>query len=385
MPAPIQRWDIFCTVVDNYGDAGVAWRLARQLASEHSLAVRLFVDGLPALARLAPDVDATLDAQCVDNVEVRKWGGTQAGLRPADPGAVVIEAFGCGLPASYLASMAARERAPVWINLEYLSAEDWIEGCHGLASRHPTLPLTRYFFFPGFTPASGGLLREQELVTQRDRFRTDATACESMWRLLGLGRPGPGTLVISLFCYPNAALPDLLDAWAEGDAPVLCAVPQGVAGDALARWTGRAAPHADEHLVRGRLTLAGVPFVSQDDYDRLLWACDVNFVRGEDSFVRGQWAARPLVWHVYPQAGNAHRLKLDAFLARYGAALAPDAASALSGFWDAWNGNGEVGPAWVRLLEVRAALAAHAEVWAAELATRPDLAETLVKFCRDRV
>jgi uncharacterized repeat protein (TIGR03837 family) len=385
MAASLQRWDIFCTVVDNYGDAGVAWRLARQLASEHSLAVRLFVDGLPALARLAPDVDATLDVQCVDNVEVRKWGGTQAELRPADPGAVVIEAFGCGLPASYLASMAARERAPVWINVEYLSAEDWIEGCHGLASRHPTLPLTRYFFFPGFTPASGGLLREHDLVTQRDRFRTDATACESMWRMLGLGSPGPGTLVISLFCYPNAALPDLLDAWAEGDAPVLCAVPQGVAGNALALWTGRTAPHVDEHLVRGRLTLAGVPFVSQDDYDRLLWACDINFVRGEDSFVRAQWAARPLVWHVYPQSENAHRLKLDAFLDRYCAELPRDLASVVSEFSRAWNGDGNIGHAWARVAEARTALSAHAQAWAAQVAAQPDLASTLVKFCHDRV
>ncbi|HEX8009904.1 MAG TPA: elongation factor P maturation arginine rhamnosyltransferase EarP [Casimicrobiaceae bacterium] len=385
MAAPLPRWDIFCTVVDNYGDAGVAWRLARQLASEHSLAVRLFVDGLPALARLAPAVDATLDAQRVENVEVRKWSGRPAALRPADPGAVVIEAFGCGLPASYLASMAARERAPVWINLEYLSAEDWIEGCHGLASRHPTLPLTRYFFFPGFTPASGGLLREHDLVARRDRFRADAAARESMWRTLGLGRPGPGTLAVSLFCYPDAPLSDLLDAWAEGDAPVVCAVPQGVAGDALARWTGRTAPHIDEHLVRGRLTLAGVPFVSQDDYDRLLWACDVNFVRGEDSFVRAQWAARPVVWHVYAQSENAHRLKLDAFLARYCAGLAPELAAAVSAFCRAWNGDGNIGPAWARLAEERTALTTHAEAWAARLAAQSDLAATLVRFCADRL
>jgi len=385
MPASLQRWDIFCAVVDNFGDAGVAWRLARQLATEHALAVRLFIDGLPALARLARGVDASRDAQWVENIDVRRWSGPRETLPEANPGDVVIEAFGCGLPASYLGAMTSRERAPVWINLEYLSAEPWIEECHGLASRHPTLPLTRYFFFPGFTPASGGLLRERALTARRDRFRADPDASGSLWRTLGLARPAHGTLVVSLFCYPNAGLPRLLDAWVEGDVPILCVVPEGVASAALDCWTGDRAPRAGEHRVRGALTLAGAPFVPQDDYDRLLWNCEVNFVRGEDSFVRAQWAERPLVWHAYPQTEEAHRLKLDAFLGRYGVALSPDAASALSSFWHAWNSNGEIGPAWVRFIALREALAAHARTWAAALATRPDLAEALVKFCRDRV
>jgi len=385
MSAPLQRWDIFCAFVDNYGDVGVAWRLARELASEHALAVRLFVDALPALARLAPGVDATRDAQRVENVELRSWGGPRAGVPLADPAAVVIEAFGCGLPASYLTSMAERERAPVWINLEYLSAENWIEDCHGLASRQPSLPLTRYFFFPGFTPASGGLLRERDLVARREQFRNDAAARGALWRKLGLARPDPGTLAVSLFCYPNPALPDLLDTWADGVEPILCLVPEGAASAALERWTGGAALRVGEPLVRGALTLAGVPFVAQDEYDRLLWACEVNFVRGEDSFVRGQWAARPLVWHVYPQAEDAHRLKLEAFLERYCAALALETASALAGFWRAWNGDGDVRAAWARLVAARAALTVHAETWAAKLAARPDLATALVKFCHDRV
>src|SRR5207245_20314 len=96
--------------------------------------------------------------------------------------------------------------------------------------------------------------------------------------------------------------------------PLLCTVPQGVASVALDRWTGSAARQAGAQFSRGRLKLAIVPFVAQDDYDKLLWASDVNFVRGEDSFVRAQWAARPLVWHAYPQTENAQRLKLEAFL-----------------------------------------------------------------------
>ena len=75
MPATARRWDIFCAVVDNYGDAGVCWRLARQLAGEHGLAVRLFVDALPALARIAPAIDPLRAEQIAHGVRICRWGG----------------------------------------------------------------------------------------------------------------------------------------------------------------------------------------------------------------------------------------------------------------------------------------------------------------------
>jgi uncharacterized repeat protein (TIGR03837 family) len=159
MPQHAHRWDIFCAVVDNYGDAGVCWRLARQLVSEHGLTVRLFVDTLPALARIAPVIQPARAQQIAHGVRVCHWEGPHGALAGIDPADTVIEAFGCGLPQSYLAAMTARDRQPAWINLEYLSAETWIGDCHGLPSRHPALPLTRHFFFPGFAPLSGGLLR----------------------------------------------------------------------------------------------------------------------------------------------------------------------------------------------------------------------------------
>ena len=383
MPAS-PRWDIFCTVVDNYGDVGVAWRLARQLAGEHAIAVRLFVDDMHALARLAPEIDAATSEQRARGVDVRRWGGARADLA-AEPGDVVVEAFGCGLPPAYLEAMAARGRPPVWINLEYLSAESWIEGCHGLASRHATLPLTRYFFFPGFTAKSGGLLRERDLVARRDRFRAAPRAREALWAALGIAAPAAEALVVSLFCYPNAPLPSLIDAWAESNRPILCVVPDGTASAMLERWTGSVVLQAGKRFGRKALTLASVPFVAQDDYDKLLWACDVNFVRGEDSFVRAQWAARPLIWHVYPQTENAHRLKLDAFLARYDAALPLDPAEVLRSLSIAWNGEGDAGAAWQQFVAAHAALRTHAESWASALAARSDLAEGLVKFCMDRV
>ncbi len=258
MPASAAHWDIFCAVVDNYGDVAVAWRLARQLHGEHGLGVRLFVDNLATLACLVPEVDAASGVQAVRGIDVRRWDRARADPA-AVPGDVVIEAFGCGLPAPYLAAMVERKRQPVWINLEYLSAEPWIERCHGLASRHATLPLTRYFYFPGFTAASGGLLRERDLCARRDQFRADRGARDRLWRALGLMAPAEDTLTVSLFCYPNAALPSLLDAWAKGDQPLLCVVPEGIATDALGGWSAGNALRAGQRLARGELTLAAHP------------------------------------------------------------------------------------------------------------------------------
>jgi uncharacterized repeat protein (TIGR03837 family) len=379
MPSTQKRWDIFCSVVDNFGDIGVAWRLARQLASEHAIAVRLFVDDLSSLRRIAPQ-DAT-------GVNVCQWHGPSSNISTADlaPPDAVIEAFGCGLPARVLDAMGALPTQPRWINLEYLSAEAWVEGSHRLASPQPRRPLTRYFYFPGFTSRTGGLLREHDLFARRDAFRLDAAARSTLWRRLGIDAPVPGTLAISLFCYPNAELAPLLDAWAVGEAPILCVVPEGVVPAELAAWVGSAMRWPERPFRRGSLTLAVVPFVPQDDYDRVLWACDLNFVRGEDSFVRAQWAARPLVWHCYPQSGNAHWPKLDAFASRYAAALPADVASAYAGVATAWNGRAPLGHAWTSLYGALPTLTAHAQTWAASLAAIPDLASGLVEFVEKRV
>ena len=382
------HWDIFCSVVDNYGDVGVAWRLARQLASEHGVAVRLFVDALAALSRLAPQVDAGSDEQGVQKVDVLSWDGPQKDAPRAAVAAlgdVVIEAFGCGLPPNYLAAMEGHAMQPVWINLEYLSAEDWIESCHGLASRHSRRSLTRHFFFPGFTAHAGGLLRERHLFARRDAFRARPEEQAALWHMLGVDPPPAEALKVSLFCYPDAPLQTLLDAWANGSDAIFCAVPEGVADAAIDAWLATATAASGRSFRGGALTVARVPFVSHEDYDRLLWACDLNFVRGEDSFVRAQWAATPLIWHCYPQTDAAHVAKLGAFIARYDVGLAQGASTAYAAFSRRWNGDAAGVLSWSALTRVLPDLQTHAQGWARALAEQKDLASNLVKFAADRV
>lgn len=356
--------DLFCRVVDNLGDAGVCWRLARQLAREYEWAVRLWIDDPVPLAGLRPGIAPGLSRQVVDGVEIRPWPEPFPEIRPGD---VVIEAFACELPPGFVLAMAAQAKAPVWINLEYLSAEDWVPGCHGLPSPHPTLPLVKHFFFPGFAPGTGGLIRERDFATP--------------------GTRSPGKeLSVSLFCYQNAALPDLLALWAESDPPVSCQVADGLPREQVARWLGRSFP-AGSSVSHGSLNLIAAPFVSQAAYDARLAGCDLNFVRGEDSFVRAQWAERPFVWQAYPQEDAAHFGKLDAFLNCYLRGLRDDqrTMNAVAAFWRAWNGAGDIAAAWPEFRGVLPRLTLHGKAWTREISEPGYLAQNLVRFCGERL
>lgn len=376
-------WDIFCNVVDNYGDIGIAWRLARGLAREHGLSVRLWVDDLHAFQRIWPAVDPNKDAQSCEGVMVCAW---RTPFAAAEPAQVVIEAFGCALPESYLTAMGVQSPPPVWINLEYLSAEPWVAEHHGLPSPHPRLPLTKYFFFPGYTPDTGGLLVESDLAVRRDAFRHASPA--AFWRQFGLDRPQSDELRVSLFAYENPALPALLDAWTADAQPVTCLVPEGRVIPQLAAWLGVPHLQAGDEQQRGALRLHVLPFSDQDAYDRLLWACDLNFVRGEDSCVRAQWAARPMVWQAYPQAENAHWDKLNALLAYYTEGLETASARAVSGMWRRWNGMPEaddMATLWAAWRTRQADIERHAARCCARLERAGRLTDKLVDFAENKL
>jgi uncharacterized repeat protein (TIGR03837 family) len=340
----LMRWDLFCRVIDNFGDIGVCWRLARDLAARGQR-VRLWIDDAAPLAWMAP--------HGAPNVQVGAWHDAALAAASAD---IVIEAFGCDPPSAFVAAMAQREKPPLWINLEYLSAESYVRRSHGLCSPQwsgPGRGLSKWFFYPGFEAGTGGLLREPGLMAERDRF--DGAA----WlRSRGLA-VAPGERVVSLFCYAGAplqALARLLD-----DAPTLLLHAPGV---------------TPPRPTSPRLRCAALPWLSQPDYDRLLWACELNFVRGEDSFVRALWAGAPFVWHVYPQHDAAHAVKLQAFVDRMLADADPALAGAVRHLFQVWNGLGgdtaswPAAPAW-RALALR---------WRERLLGQADLTSQLLGF-----
>ncbi|MBV8379566.1 MAG: elongation factor P maturation arginine rhamnosyltransferase EarP [Paucibacter sp.] len=333
-----ETWELFCRVIDNYGDIGVSWRLARDLATR-GRRVRLWVDDAAALGWMAPQ-------GWPQGIEVLPW---EAAASADHVGDVVVETFGCELPERFVAAMAGRATPPRWINLEYLSAEDYVERSHALASPQfsgPGQGLVKHFFYPGFTPRTGGLLREPGLIEAQPGFDRRA------W-LAARGIAHEGERIVSLFAYANADVRRLLGLLA--DAPTL------VLACAGALPPGELAPTTRWHAL---------PLLSQPEYDHLLWSADLNFVRGEDSFVRAQWAGKPFVWHIYEQDDGVHAAKLDAFLARY----APG--DPMAQLWRAWNGLAGW-PAELPSLDTAAPLA-----WRAKLLAQPDLVTQLLDFTR---
>lgn len=361
-------WDVFCRVVDNHGDAGVCWRLAVDLVTR-GIAVRLWIDDARALAWMAP--------QGREGITVRAWPTTNDAfaVAEAEPAAVVVEAFGCSLPEPCLRRMArarAPSTAPVWINLEYLSAEPYVERNHRLPSLQGSgiaRGLTSWFFYPGFTAGTGGLLREADLPQRQARF--DRLA----WLAAHGIAPQPGERLVSLFCYANPHLPELLQALAT--RPTLLLTTPGHATDQVAQALARSG-------VGPGLRVHALPWLTQIDYDHLLWSCELNLVRGEDSLVRAIWAGRPFLWQIYPQHDGAHAAKLSAFLARASQAADPALAEAIQRAARRWNSLPTTtdGAPWA-LLNSGASVSAWQKLcgaWRTDLMALPDLVTQLMAF-----
>jgi uncharacterized repeat protein (TIGR03837 family) len=305
------RWSIFCRVIDNFGDIGVCWRLSRALATRGHL-VRLWVDDATALAWMAPAP--------VPGVQVMRWQQDWPLVTHDWQSDVIVEAFGCELDPNWVKSQFAiknianyvintpadgifKQKNPVWINLEYLSAESYVQRSHGLMS--PVLSgvaqgLSKWFFYPGFTAGTGGLIQ-------------DWPAAQS-----SAVQPDSEQLSVSLFCYESPAVAQLLQHLERSEQPVRLHVTPGRAAQAVGQAL-EARENSEKSLeplysLNSLLSISYLDYSSQDQYDTLLARCSFNIVRGEDSLVRALLAGKAFAWHIYPQSDGAHAAKLDAFL-----------------------------------------------------------------------
>ena len=353
------QWDVFGRVVDNHGDVGVAWRLSSQLGARGQ-SVRLWLDDASALAWMAP--------AGAPNVAVHPWNAAAR----TEPAEVVLETFACGLPREYAARLTASSAPPIWVNLEYLSAEDYVERSHGLPSPRPgsaARGLTLWFYYPGFTPRTGGLLREPGLLARRERF--DRVAWLHALRADGSLAPRPAERIVVLFCYDNPALPALIQSLAA--EPTLLLATAGPGARQVEAVLGPA-------LSAGALRAAPLPLLTQTDFDHLLWTADCNFVRGEDSLVRALWAGVPFVWQAYPQHDAAHLAKLDALLRRFLQGAEPPLAHDVRDLFAAWNGAAP----WPGRFPALQPWHSQALEWRAQLLEQQDLCSALLRFVAEK-
>lgn len=365
-PAPL-TWDIFCRVIDNFGDAGVCWRLAADLVTRGAH-VRLYIDQPDILPKLIGSSSAA------HLVEVQPWPGDHQRFSGQQIADVVIEAFACDIPSAYLDGMSQVKKPIAWINLEYLSAETWVESHHGIPSPHPRFSLTKHFYFPGFTTRTGGLLREPELTAllQSCHVRQESHLSEP--------------LKIFLFSYEQPAIQRWLETIKNGNRSTRLCVAPCTAWPKINDWL-----HDQSDLKN--LNVEALKFVAQHEFDALLAQFDLLFVRGEDSFVRAQWAGMPLVWHIYPQKEDCHLIKLKAFYDRYlnQGILSAEQCSIVWDFVLSWNtghlqaSSDMLAKLWPQVVAMLPVLRENAQAWRKQLLVQPDLVTQLRDFVRHLV
>ncbi|MCL1095939.1 elongation factor P maturation arginine rhamnosyltransferase EarP [Shewanella kaireitica] len=390
----LAKWDIFCAVVDNYGDIGVTWRLAKQLTNEYQINVTLWVDDLKSFSHILPCLDPKLTSQILHGVKINLWSNPLPVCFNCPD--VVIEAFACDLPEHVVQIMynqhqayknnLSNTKAPVWLNLEYLSAETWVEGCHGLPSMQ-TNGLNKNFYFPGFTAKTGGLICEKDTLTKRARWQSNPDCRQQLFDKLGLiGIAGSDT-VISVFSYETPALLALCNLWMQSKKPIHALIPIGRSLNCLQPLLPCSIEELKpgQQIKHGQLTLHILPMTDQQGYDELLWSCDFNIVRGEDSFLRAQWAAKPFIWHIYPQEDDYHLVKLDSFLNLYCCDLGENVANLYHKLNNSFNtGNQEdTLEAWKSLTSNLPELTKNAKQWPINTLNDTDLASRLVQFVKN--
>ncbi len=376
-----RHWDIFCTVIDNFGDIGVCWRLSRQLTHEYGQLVRLWVDNLHRFSCLEPAVNDELQYQVIQDIEIWHWQKNSEVFEQIEPAEVVIEAFACELPGSYLRKILQRNIQTIWINLEYLSAEPWVKNYHAIPSPHPRLGLIKTCFFPGFEPDTGGLIREKDYELQQANCNKQA-----ILRQLEIPFDRRNAVRISLFCYDSAPVESLIELLSDLKVPILLIVPQGKVAQRIIALFGYSRYGAEMHMQFQQLTVLVIPFLEQTDYDRLLWSCDINFVRGEDSFVRAQYAGKPFIWNIYQQVEQAHWQKLDAFLDLYTMSMPSQMKDTVQELWHSWNGQGSMSRnILLKFFSLAKPLRQHNQAWSEQLAKQNDLVSNLVQFVENRL
>lgn len=385
MAAPV-CW-LFCTVIDNFGDIGVSWRLAQELHRRSGGKVWLWLDNEAALRAIIPDVPAL---PCRHRgIVLRRWQeGKTADLAGAPTPDILIETFACALPASVRDTI--RRVRPLWLNWEYLSAENWALQSHAMPSLQAD-GSRKYFWQMGFSPESGGLLREAGYEQARQAFAADTAAQSRLRRRLGLPDKDSRRRECFAFGYRSAIWAQWFDSWRSLQQPISLWLAGSQIADSL-REAGRipadALLDAGSRHLSGCLELIRIPFVPQHEFDQVLWLADMLLVRGEDSFVRAQYAAKPFFWHIYPQDENAHLDKLAAFW-RLPAALMPDSGfqAAFTALSQELNGGGALNDNtrteyWRYLLQNFPAWQRSAERWQQQLLTQSDSITRLLQWHR---
>ncbi len=355
---------LICKVIDFFGDIGVAWRIANQLKVDFSIEVHLLVDDLMTTQRLVPSLDISLKKQTIDGICIYHCDFSEDSKSLPSPPAFVFNLFNIDLPHAYKALIQSGKSK--YIAIEYLSAEPWVDNFHLKPSIDPESGLIKTFFYPGFTNQTGGLIREKNLLLRREAFVQNRR--DKVIKLFG---GNPDFYSISLFYYPTQKIETFLDVMDIMKKPIQFFIPQYLLDLLKAKKNYQ------------HLHIIPYPFLSHDDFDDLLWSCNLNFVRGEDSWIRALWAGKPFIWQPYVQENNIHLIKLKAFLRSYCEDCEQELSETLIKMHNDWSNNKFNEALWRDFFKNQASLESFALKRSYHYFKEPSFVESLVDYCSE--
>ncbi|MEX6494554.1 elongation factor P maturation arginine rhamnosyltransferase EarP [Fusobacterium animalis] len=285
----IDSIDIFCQVIDNYGDVGVAYRLAREFKRLYpNKKLRFVINQIEELNLIRKS----------ENIEVILYKDISKIENSAD---LIIESFGCEIPKEYMNK--ALKKSKLIINLEYFSAEKWVDDFH-LQESFLGGNLKKYFFIPGLSEKSGGILLDNEFLQRKKKVEVN-----NEYYLKYFGIKEKYDLIGSVFSYEKK-FDSLIKELKKLNKKIILLI--------LSEKTQKNfIKYFDNGNNYDKIKFVKLPFFTYDKYEELLALCDFNLVRGEDSFVRALLLGKPFLWHIYPQDENIHIKKLESFLEKY--------------------------------------------------------------------
>ena len=304
--------DIFCEIIDNFGDIGVVYRISKELKKIfQNVRIRIVLnrlDEFKVINKKAKD----LDYQEIDGLIYVTEKYLKENIETFETADVFIEAFGCNVYDEYVKK--AKENSKLWINLEYLSGEKWIEDFHLQQSLIDSKVLKKIFYMPGFSEKSGGVIIDSGFLERKNYGEKNReVVLKKYFSEYDLKNKFVGTI----FSYEKN-FENLLETLKNYDKETfLILMGEKTQKSFLEILQKKSIESFGKTVKYGKITMLYADFLSQEEYEEVISAVDFNFTRGEDSFVRGILLGKPFMWHIYLQEEKAHMDKIRAFIERF--------------------------------------------------------------------
>lgn len=307
----VNNIDIFCEIIDNFGDIGVVYRVAKELKKIFQNAkIRIVLNRLDEFKAINKEVK-DLDYQEINGLICATEKYVKNNMDSFGVADLFIEAFGCNVPEEYI--KIAKEKSKLWINLEYISGEKWIEDYHLCESLIDSKSLKKIFYMPGFSKKSGGVIIDSEFLERKEKGISNKNAIlEKYFPEINF----ENRLVGTIFSYEKN-FSNLLETLKNKENTTLILMGDKTQTSFKEILKENEIEYFGKLIKYGKIDIICADFMSQEEYEEVISAVDFNFTRGEDSFVRGILLGKPFMWHIYLQEEKAHMDKINAFVERF--------------------------------------------------------------------